>query len=140
MIEPVAIAAILGLGAEIRTLHELDGAIARGLSKESVTRVVVRVSHDESAARVLRDQVVPLATWKRTKDRVSVVASARAERLARVLAAAEFVWDDAVQARAWVNTPHGELQGQTPLAAARTELGARAVEEVLDRLMFGLPV
>ena len=140
MIAPAAIASILGLGAEVCTLHQLDGAVARGLSKESVTRVVVRVSHDKRAARVLRDQVVPSATWKRTKGRLSVVASERAERLARVLAAAELAWDDADQARAWVNTPHGELKGQTPLAAARTELGARSVEEVLDRLTFGLPV
>jgi len=60
--------------------------------------------------------------------------------MARVLAYAEYVWDDTDQARAWMNRPHGELQGQTPLEAAKTELGARRVEDVLDKLFYGLPV
>src|ERR1039458_4347 len=76
----------------------------------------------------VQDQGFPSATWKRTKGRLSVHVSERAERLARVMAAAEYTWDDADRARIWMNAPHSELGGRTPLAAATTELGARTVE------------
>ena len=56
-----------------------------------------------------------------------------------MLAAAEYTWDDTEQARLWMNQPHPELGGRTPVAAAATELGARAVEDLLDRLFYGLP-
>jgi putative toxin-antitoxin system antitoxin component (TIGR02293 family) len=57
-----------------------------------------------------------------------------------VLAAAEYVWDDRDRAREWMSTPHRELGGKTPLETARTELGARRVEDVLNKLFFGLPL
>jgi uncharacterized protein (DUF2384 family) len=34
---------------------------------------------------------------------------------------------------------HQELGGQTPLETASTELGARRVEDLLDKLFYGLP-
>ena len=56
------------------------------------------------------------------------------------MASAEYTWDDADQARVWMNQPHSELGGPTPLAAATIELGALTVETVLDKLFYGLPV
>lgn len=139
MVITQAIAGVLGLPGRMRTVQDLDSAVARGLSKDSVTRVVARLSADSKQARSLRDRVIPLATWKRTKGRLSAHLSERTERLARVLAAAEYTWDDTEQARLWMNAPHPELGGRTPVAAAATELGARAVEDLLDRLFYGLP-
>jgi putative toxin-antitoxin system antitoxin component (TIGR02293 family) len=139
MIAAGAIANILGIQDDVRTVADLDGAVSRGLSKQAVVRVVSRIALNEKGARALRDQVVPSATWKRTKGRLSVHVSERAERLARVMAAAEYTWDDAEQARIWMNEPHPELGGRTPLATATTELGARTVETVLDKLFYGLP-
>jgi uncharacterized protein (DUF2384 family) len=34
---------------------------------------------------------------------------------------------------------HPELGKRTPLESAMTELGARRVEELLDRLFYGIP-
>jgi len=140
MIEPEAIADILGIQGEVHTVADLDGAVSRGLSKQSVVRVVARIALNDRAARALRDLVIPSATWKRTKGRLSIQVSERTERLARVMAAAEYTWDDPDQARTWMNQPHSELAGRTPLSVASTELGARAVEAVLDKLFYGLPV
>jgi putative toxin-antitoxin system antitoxin component (TIGR02293 family) len=61
------------------------------------------------------------------------------DRLARVIAHAEHVWDDRAQARAWLGKPHSELQNSVPLKVARTELGACRVDELLDKLFYGLP-
>ena len=140
MIEPEAIADILGIQDEVHTVADLDGVVSRGLSKQSVIRVVARIALNDRDARALRDQVIPSATWKRTKGRLSIQVSERTERLARVMAAAEYTWDDPDQARTWMNQPHSELAGRTPLSVATTELGARAVEAVLDKLFYGLPV
>ena len=53
------------------------------------------------------------------------------ERLARVIATAEQVWDDVDDARAFLSTGHAMLGGKRPIEVALTELGARRVENLL---------
>ena len=61
------------------------------------------------------------------------------ERLARVIAIAEDVWQDREEARRFLTTRHAELGGKTPLDAALTELGARQAEAIMARILYGLP-
>ena len=140
MIEPQSIAEILGLSTSIRSVNELESAVAAGLPKRSLERLSARLYTDPRAASAYKFKVVPQATWKRRAKRLSVDESERTERLARILAQAEYVWDDRQQAREWMNKPHRELDERTPLEAGRTELGARRVEDLLDKLFYGLPV
>jgi putative toxin-antitoxin system antitoxin component (TIGR02293 family) len=140
MIAPESIAEILGLGASIRTVGELELAVSKGLPKRALERLSARLYEDRRSASAYKFKVVPQATWKRRNKRLSVDESEKTERLARVLAAAEYVWNDREKAREWMSKPHRELNGQTPLEVARTELGARRVEDLLDKLYFGLPV
>jgi putative toxin-antitoxin system antitoxin component (TIGR02293 family) len=140
MIAAATVAEILGLGSEVRTGHELEAAVSAGLPKRSLEHLSSRLYLDRRAASAYKFKVVPQATWKRRTKRLSADESERTERLARVLAAAEYVWDDRDRAREWMSKPHPELQGKTPLETARTELGARRVEELLNKLFFGLPV
>lgn len=140
MIEPQSIAEILGLGTSIKTFSELESAVSAGLPKRSLERLSTRLYEDRRVASAYKFKVVPAATWKRRTKRLSVDESERTERLARVLAHAEYVWDDREQAREWMNKPHRELNDRTPLEVARTELGARRVEDLLNKLLYGLPV
>jgi putative toxin-antitoxin system antitoxin component (TIGR02293 family) len=140
MIEPQSIAEILGLGGAIRTVNELESAVSAGLPKRALERLSARLYEDRRTASAYKFKVVPQATWKRRTRRLSVDESERTERLARVLAQAEYVWDDREQAREWMSKPHRELGDRTPLEVARTELGARRVEDLLDKLFYGLPV
>lgn len=140
LIAPQSIAEILGLGATVRTVEELESAVSAGLPKRSLERLSSRLHHDRKVASAYKFKVVPQATWKRRSKRLSVDESERTERLARVLAHAEYVWDDREQAREWMSKPHRELNHRSPLEAARTELGARRVEDLLDKLFYGLPV
>jgi putative toxin-antitoxin system antitoxin component (TIGR02293 family) len=140
MIAPELIAEILGLSSSIRTVSELESAVSAGLPKSALERLSARLYEDRRTASAYKFKVVPQATWKRRNKRLSVDESERTERLARVLAAAEYVWDDREQAREWMGKPHPELGGQRPLDVARTELGARRVENLLEKLFFGLPV
>lgn len=83
--------------------------------------------------------IVPKATYLR-HDHLNAAHGQKAERLARVFAMAEAAWGDEEEARRFMNTPHPELGGRTPLAAAMTELGARQIEEIIERGLHGLPV
>jgi putative toxin-antitoxin system antitoxin component (TIGR02293 family) len=84
-------------------------------------------------------RIVPEATFKRRRDRLSSAESERTERLARVIATAEYVWEDRDSARRFLTTPHPMLAGKAPLNAAMTELGARQVEDLLAKILHGLP-
>ncbi len=69
---------------------------------------------------------------------MEVDESQRTERLARVVALAEALWENEREARAFLNRPHPLLEGETPLDVARTELGARRVERLLHDVEHGL--
>jgi putative toxin-antitoxin system antitoxin component (TIGR02293 family) len=140
MIQPQSIAEILGLGLDIQTVSELESAVSAGLPKRSLERLSARLYEDPRVASAYKFKVVPQATWKRRVKRLSVDESERTERLARVLAHAEYVWDDRERAREWMSKPHRELADRITLDVARTELGARRVEALLDKLFYGLPV
>ena len=52
---------------------------------------------------------------------------------------AEHVWQDREQVRRFLTARHAEIRGKTPLDVAWTELGARQVEEIMTRMVYGLP-
>ena len=142
MIRPDRIAAVMGgaaiLGRRIRSLRDLEGTISQGLPKRALRLTAERVSTSVGEARRVMFRIVPEATFKR-RTRLSTAESERTERLARVIAGAEYTWNDRDGAREWLTRPHPELGKRTPLDAALTELGARRVEELLDRLFYGIP-
>lgn len=140
MVAAQSIAEILGLESSVRTLSELESAVSAGLPKRSLERLSERLYQDRRVANAYKFKVVPQATWKRRTKKLSPDESERTERLARVLAYAEYVWDDRERTREWMSKPHRELGDLPPLDVARTELGARRVEDLLDKLFYGLPV
>jgi len=142
MIAPARIAEILGgphvLGRRLVSLAALSGAVSKGLPKAALRQTAGRIFEDRAEQRQLMNRIVPEATFKRRRERLSAAESERTERLARVMASAEFVWGDRSDARRFMTTPHPALGG-TPLDAALSELGARQVEEILDKIFHGLP-
>jgi putative toxin-antitoxin system antitoxin component (TIGR02293 family) len=143
MMEPRLTGEVLGgrkvLGKAMTSLLELNDAVERGLPKATLRNVVQHVFPDAPEQRAMMHRVVPEATYKRRRERLSPAESERTERLARVVAMAEDVWQDREQARRFLTTPHPEIGGNTPLEAALTELGARQAEEVMSRIVYGLP-
>jgi putative toxin-antitoxin system antitoxin component (TIGR02293 family) len=143
MIHPERIAEVMGgvavLGFEVHSLQDLERSVSEGLPKTALRHTVERVYSTAGDVRAAIHRVVPEATFKR-RTRLSQAEGERTERLARVIAAAEFVWNDSDDAREWLNKPHPELGDRTPLEAAGSEIGARHAEHVLDSMFFGLPV
>lgn len=141
MVRPEQIANVMGgaaiLGRRIRSIDDLENTISHGLPKRALRLTAERVFPSAGEARRVMFRIVPEATFKR-RTRLSAAESERTERLARVIAAAEFAWDDEADAREWLTKPHPELGNRTPLEAATSELGARRVEDLLDRLIYGI--
>lgn len=143
-IEPIRVAEIMGgtpvLGRTVRSLQDLSHTVSKGLPKDALKRTVRRVFPEPAEANEIMNRIVPSATYKRRRHTLKAEESERTERLARTIAAAEFVWNDAAKARQWLTKPHPELNRKSPVEAALTELGARQVEDLLDHIFYGLPV
>lgn len=64
------------------------------------------------------------------------------ERLLRISGvfekALQLFEQDADRARRWLTTPNRELDNTPPLGFARTEIGAREVEDLIGRLQHGV--
>jgi putative toxin-antitoxin system antitoxin component (TIGR02293 family) len=140
MVAAQKIAEVMGMKRTVRSLADLSGAVVRGLPKSALRHCVDRVAASPQERRQLMFRVVPEATFKRRRNQLKLEESERTERLARVIATAEYVWDDREEARRFLTTPHPELRDRRPLDAALTELGARRVEEMLWSIFHGLPV
>ncbi len=142
MIQPERVAEVMGgraiLGRRIRSMDDLESTVSRGLPKRALRVTAERVYLSAGEARRAMFRIVPEATFKR-RTRLSATESERTERLARVIAAAEYVWNDQEDAREWLTRPHLELSNRAPLESAMSELGARRVEDLLDRLFYGIP-
>jgi putative toxin-antitoxin system antitoxin component (TIGR02293 family) len=142
--EPSSIAAVMGgpqvLGRSVRSVQDLSEAVARGLPKDALRRTVRRVFPQPKEANEILYRIIAPATYKRRRGRLKAQESERTERLARIIASAEFVWNNAEKAHRWLVKPHPELRRVPPIERALTELGARQVEDLLDRIFYGLPV
>jgi putative toxin-antitoxin system antitoxin component (TIGR02293 family) len=139
-VSPQLIADVMGLSQRIRSLSDLAAAVRSGLPKSALRASASRLFPTAVAQTELIHSVIPEATLKRRKDLLKPDESERTERLARVIATAQYVWDDDEDARRFLTTPHSELAGQRPVDVALTELGARQIEELLWKLFYGLPV
>jgi len=118
---------------------ELSAAVRDGLPVSALDRVVGVVSPGDTG---LRYRLVPKASLARRKGgALSAPESERLARLARVWALAVEVWKTEEGARGFLNRPHLLLGDRTPLdVILESEIGASAVEDVLNRLQYGVAV
>lgn len=132
------------LGLRATTASAVIERIERGFSIASVDRLRQRLglSADE-AADIVGASARTLAR-RRKEGRLAADESDRLYRLARLFerAVAVFYTGDQAEteadARRWFKQPQWALGGATPLAYAHTEPGAREVEDLLDRIEYGV--
>lgn len=122
-------------------MMDLDEIVSRGIPRSALDALINHiVARSDEGTRVnVRYKIIPRATYQRS-DRLNAQYSETTERLARVFAIVQALWQDEEAVRRFMNTPHPELGGKTPLEAALTEIGGRQVEEIIERGMHGLPV
>lgn len=74
---------------------------------------------------------------KGTGEKLGSSVSDRVVRFARLLGKAIMVFGEE-DARRWLNSPQFGLGGAVPLEFAKTEVGAREVENLLGRIEYGV--
>ena len=137
-VAPEKIAAVMALSPIPMSFAELDTLVAKGLPKGTLKASIARIFLGTEDRKRLLYKIIPEATYKRRRDRLSASESERTERLARVIATAEYVWSSDEDARLFLTTPHPLLLGRLPVDVAMTEIGARRVEELLWHLFYGV--
>ena len=140
LVTPEKIALVMALVPVPHSFAELDEMVSKGLPKGALKSSIDHICLSAEDRKQLLHRIIPEATYKRRRESLSAEESGRAERLARIFATAEYVWNSEPDARSFLTTPHSMLQGRSPLDVPMTELGARRVEELLWRLYYGIAV
>ena len=138
IITPEQVASVMSLVTVPHSFAELDELVSHGLPKNALKASVDRVCKNAEDRKRLLYRIIPEATYKRRRDKLTEEESGRTERLARIYATAQYVWNSENDAQAFLHAPHPMLQNQTPLDISMTELGARRVEELLWKLYYGI--
>jgi putative toxin-antitoxin system antitoxin component (TIGR02293 family) len=127
------------LGA-IRSFADLNVAVGRGLPYRSL-RVLAGQFAAQHRSHV--EQIVAPRSTLQRREREGVLArdeSERLERIARLTALAEEVWESTEAAEEFLTTAHPHLDKQVPIDLAASDLGTRRVEAILWGLEYSLPV
>jgi putative toxin-antitoxin system antitoxin component (TIGR02293 family) len=114
------LARIVHSGIRLRVLGHVERA---GFSKQEIERFII-------PARTLRHR-------KLRREPLTIEESDRVVRLTRIQALAEDVFGDIAKANRWLRESLGILDGKTPLELARTESGARVIEQLLAKIDWG---
>jgi putative toxin-antitoxin system antitoxin component (TIGR02293 family) len=99
----------------------------------------------QASLAVPMEKLVPMlgiskATLHRRKaeGRLGPAESDRVVRFAKLMGKAVKIFGDLEDAKQWLNSPQFGLGGAVPLDYAKTEVGAREVENLLGRIEYGV--
>lgn len=92
----------------------------------------------EKLAEMVGISKATLHRHKGTGDTLELVTADRVVRYARLMGKAAQVFGDEEDARKWLKSSQFGLGGAIPLDYAKTEVGAREVENLLGRIEYGV--
>ncbi len=121
------------------TVANLVKVLGVGLPVTELTDL--HASLDVPAERLASLLGISRATFHRRKgagSKLNPAVSDRVVRFARLLGKAVKVFGDMEDAKQWLNSPQFGLGGAVPLDYAKTEVGAREVENLLGRSEYGV--
>ena len=121
------------------TAANLVKALEAGLPVTELTDL--QASLDVPAERLAPMLGISKATFHRRKgtgSKLTPAVSDRVVRFARLLGKAVKVFGGIEDAKQWLNSPQFGLGGAVPLDYAKTEVGAREVENLLGRIEYGV--
>jgi putative toxin-antitoxin system antitoxin component (TIGR02293 family) len=134
-----SLAAVSLVGLEDLDPIKIVKKVTQGLTFKSLVRFQQNTLFSTSDVADLGS--IPLRTLHRRKaeGRLHPEESDRLLRVTRVFAKALGLFEgDAGAARDWFHTPARALGGELPIRLARTDLGSREVEALIDRLEHGV--
>ena len=123
----------------VRSSDDLAAQIRSGLPASTVPLLAATLSLQR--AQVAERLLIPPRTLSRrlaTKSRLTHEESDRTLRMAKVVALAREVLGTEEKASRWMSSPNRALGGRRPFDQLDTEPGVRSVEEVLQRIAYGM--
>ena len=120
----------------VESAIEMAQAVRQGLPVEIIDRMIRDWRFTPEELRT----VIPQRTLRHRRQRNEPLhpdEADRAIRIMRVLALAERAFGSLDKANRWLRRSLAALGGETPLALAETETGARVVESLLDSIAWG---
>jgi putative toxin-antitoxin system antitoxin component (TIGR02293 family) len=121
-----------------RVTSEAD--LARLVHRRIPLRALIYVKRGGFSEQEIGRFIIPERTQRHRKAKrqpLTVAESDRVVRLMRIQALAEDVFGDAEKANRWLRENLAILDGKPPLELARTESGARVVEQMLAKIDWG---
>jgi putative toxin-antitoxin system antitoxin component (TIGR02293 family) len=117
----------------------IEKAVEKGLPRQALRHVAEWLAGGDNAKiSALEWGVVPKTTLERRETQLSPQESERTERVARLSVHARRALGTEAEARDFMTTPHPELDGRSPIDAAKSDLGTRRTEQLLNALEYGL--
>ena len=143
MFPELTIAQILGgekcLGGRISTLADFNPIIQKGFSWATVSHAMQKMAFtDKELAPMLSMSASTFSRKKKQRGRLTLEASDRLFRLARITAFATYVLESFEAARSWLTRPQKGLGGEIPLQMLKTDAGAKEVEQLLGRIEYSV--
>jgi putative toxin-antitoxin system antitoxin component (TIGR02293 family) len=124
-------------GRRLSTPSDLQDAIREGFPQTVVEEVMRAAGISVKELASILDLSPRSLQRRRREGRLARFESDRLYRLARIVALAKQYLGEAEIATRWLKRPNRALGGKVPLEFIDTELGARAVENVLGRIAYG---
>jgi len=127
------------LGLSINTIPELIREVSHGFSYQ--TLVALETTSGVSVPALAQTIGIPERTLarRRAAGRLAPEESERLLRLSSIFEKAVELFEGNVSSAVnWLTMPKRALENQTPLQYAKTEVGARQVENLIGRLEHGV--
>jgi len=125
------------LGRRLNRDVDLQAAIREGFPQKVIEELMEAADLSIKELAACLDLSARSLQRRRREGRLARYESDRIYRLARIVALAKSSLGGRNAAVRWIKRPNRALGGKAPLAVIDTELGARAVENVLGRIAFG---
>lgn len=125
------------LGRRMKRDSDLQTAIREGFPQRVIEALMQAADLGLKELAACLDLSPRSLQRRRREGRLARYESDRLYRLARIVALAKSALGSRDVATRWLKRPNRALGGKAPLAIVDTEIGARAVENVLGRIAFG---
>jgi putative toxin-antitoxin system antitoxin component (TIGR02293 family) len=117
-----------------------DADLARLVHRQIPLRALAHIKRGGFSDGEISQFIIPERTQRHRKAKrepLTVEESDRLVRLTRIQALAEDVFGDLDKANRWLRERLGILGGRSPLEVARTDAGARVIEQILAKIDWG---
>jgi putative toxin-antitoxin system antitoxin component (TIGR02293 family) len=127
------------LGLKDPSWHKLIASIKRGLPYSALEHLQRSTGLDSDLILQWLQMAPRTQARRKAQGRLTAEESDRLLRAARVFGRVlEFFRGDRAGAVEWLSSKPRALGGATPLEVSRTDLGAREVEDLIDRIRYGV--